>query len=175
MTDGSADVKWCNLGKHHVPLDGFAKNQHTCRSCRKTHYAAGNYSLGKRCRDCGVPVVNHARFMCRRCRGISLRGTPSGAGKSMSVHGYVILSGQYDHPNADRRGLLREHAKVMSEMLGRPLVPGENVHHINGIRHDNRPENLELWTSSQPPGQRVADLVSWAREILERYGEEFPE
>jgi hypothetical protein len=60
----------------------------------------------------------------------------------------------------------------MSEKLGRPLRPGENVHHLNGVRDDNRPENLELWVTYQPPGQRPADLVAWAREILARYDNE---
>ena len=41
--------------------------------------------------------------------------------------------------------------------------------HINGIRDDNRTENLELWSTSQPCGQRVKDKIEWAKEILETY------
>jgi len=75
-----------------------------------------------------------------------------------------------------RRGKGRsrpEHCWVMEEMLGRPLMVGEEVHHINGQKADNRPQNLELWSRSHPAGQRVEDLVAWAREILARYGDDF--
>jgi hypothetical protein len=75
--------------------------------------------------------------------------------------GYVMLTVR------GRRML--EHRYVMERMLGRRLLGTETVHHINGVRHDNRPGNLELWSSSQPSGQRVDDLVAWAHEILATY------
>ena len=74
-----------------------------------------------------------------------------------------------DHPRARRNPYVFEHILVMEELLGRYLDPHESVHHRNGVRDDNRPENLELWTCPQPSGIRVSDAIQWAREILERY------
>lgn len=70
---------------------------------------------------------------------------------------------------AERRTNVPVHRLIMEQILGRYLLHEENVHHINGVRDDNRPENLELWNTSQPSGQRVADKVRWATDILRLY------
>jgi hypothetical protein len=75
----------------------------------------------------------------------------------------------------------REHRVIMEGLLGRPLRKDETVHHRNGQKADNtvdgpldadfRSGNLELWSTSQPAGQRVADKIAWARKLLADYGE----
>lgn len=86
--------------------------------------------------------------------------------------GYKEFRGQkwIGHPCADKYGRIMEHRFVMYNHIGRPLKDHENVHHKNGLRDDNRIENLELWTKSQPPGQRVEDKIKWCIKFLEEYG-----
>lgn len=85
--------------------------------------------------------------------------------------GYVMVLARA-HPRAGSNGYVFEHVLVMEDLLGRYLVTGETVHHLNGVRDDNRPANLELWTRPQPTGIRARDAVAWAREVLARYAGE---
>lgn len=101
--------------------------------------------------------------------GQELRPLKIPSGQYVNNQGYVLLY-KPGHPDATKSGWVMEHRYVMAEMIGRSLYRDETVHHINGIRSDNRPENLELWSSSHPCGQRVEDKLAWAREITARYG-----
>lgn len=81
--------------------------------------------------------------------------------------GHITKSGYHSIQQGEKRAMV--HRTVMEKMIGRPLLPGETVHHRNGIRSDNRPENLQLFASNHGGGQKISDLVDWAHEILNRY------
>jgi hypothetical protein len=109
---------------------------------------------------------------CSACR------TESGAsnsnwrgGRTRHKRGYILLWAP-EHPRTGNGSYVFEHVLVMEKTLGRYLLPGENVHHRNGIKDDNRSENLELWIRPQPTGVRASDAVAWAREILARYSDQ---
>lgn len=120
---------------------------------------------------CGTEVSGRTKSgRCRSCAAVA-RPHPLRTGFYVN-HGYVYRYAA-GHPRADAKRIpyLGEHILVMEEALGRYLLPGETVHHKNGVRDDNRPENLELWVAAQPAGQRVEDVVARAKMILDRYDE----
>lgn len=125
--------------------------------------------IGKDNRQCTKPL--QAKGMCQmHYRRVKLYNDPykRKIGDKNKRQTYALV---FDpkHENADCRGYVLEHRYIMSQILGRPLRGDENVHHKNGIRKDNRPENLELWNTSQPSGQRVEDKLEYAIELLELY------
>lgn len=134
----------------------------TCsRSCGDAYRRYRNPARRYACAYCRGPLSPSApprqRFCSRRCsmksRNVRIGATkPDGTRRQLPKLGYVMVK----HDGA----WIQEHRLMMSQMLGRPLEAHECVHHRNGVRHDNRPANLELWQvrKKDPPGQRVRDL-----------------
>lgn len=103
-------------------------------------------------RRCGVRAAVKAG---RKQRSGHLHHRWTG-GKRVVRGGYVhVLAPNHPSLATSKRRYVFEHRLVMEQVLGRFLMPYEQVHHRNGIRDDNRPENLELWAHQQPSGQRV--------------------
>ena len=125
-------------------IHGCDRRGHTSGLCN------AHYLRSRKGRDLSRPLRNRAR---------------NGAGSRWrDRNGYVILT------LPGKKGRIAEHRYIMEQTLGRQLFPDETVHHKNGIKDDNRPDNLELWSALHPSGQRVADMLVWAREIINRYG-----
>lgn len=120
----------------------------------------------------GCSYPHYAQGWCyRHWQRVLKTGEPGPLGRLIAAPGEALpFKDDNGYIVVKYRGKKRfQHRTVMEQMLGRPLLPSENVHHINGFRDDNRPENLELWSKSQPTGQRVVDKVAWAIELLAFY------
>lgn len=131
---------------------------------------------------CTVPDCDRGAHSAKYCRShykrYKLYGDPLAGGPIRTVTGDGCISHGYwwmrvrpnqRHLVPDDRPAEFEHRLVMAEVLGRPLTDEEVVHHRDGDRLNNTPENLELWSTAQPKGQRVEDKLMFAWKMIELY------
>lgn len=118
-------------------------------------------SVRKECTFCGTVfyvsmLLRNQKTCSNECRYAAIRENRRPTLKG----GYLVTSVSKDTPGArsDRRML--EHRYVMMQKIGRPLLPTESVHHIDGDKTNNSPDNLELWhgVGNQPKGVRLSDV-----------------
>lgn len=139
-----------------------------CYQCKMIKWRINNpekYKLRNE-RNCKTIRNKTRKRLCLPLDHPDLKGK-AGSG-CISKDGYVYIT--VKDSIVDYGRAILEHKYIMEKKLGRQLFPNENIHHINGIRNDNRIENLEIWHTRQPPGQRVEDKIKWAKEILLQYG-----
>lgn len=122
-----------------------------------------NISMDKLCRVCkvkpvepwagkyGIPKKSRAT-MCATCRREAMKRTRVEVNKYRRRDGYI-------HVRNEEGVFIAEHRLIMEKKIGRKLRRGETVHHIDGKRDNNAPENLELWYGYHVNGIRVEDLV----------------
>lgn len=175
--DGFKECRRCLIRKpvedfYLLPSSGDGLRSY-CKVCTKAVTRAAVAKRECRCIDCDVLLTTANAIRCQPCyAAMAVRENHPNwkGGRSVAKDGYVVISGNVGHPRA--RGSannVSEHTLVMESIIGRHLLPHETAHHKNGQRDDNRPENLELWSTHQPPGQRVSDKVAWAIELLRTY------
>ncbi len=142
----------------------------TCKNCGQT-YAKSPSRMGRSrycsrkcladarrlatvpCLECGQPAKpdrksRPRKFCCRECSNKYVaRNRPNTKGWTITSRGYRMVMAK-DHPAASKDGYVLEHRLMMEKTVGRRLARHEVVHHKNGDRLDNRPENLELMTKA---------------------------
>ena len=160
----------CGIGTF-VP-NSTGKPRRLCDGCRSPQATKGRKPL---CSVEGCVRKSYARGICAMHYERIRRGGDIGPAIEMRAANGKAKPRVHDRTNGYVHLWVHgvkvlEHRAVMERHLGRPLTACENVHHINGNRSDNRIENLELWSTKQPKGQRVSDKLAWAREVIATYG-----
>jgi len=152
-----------------------------CDSCEKSFLPSSDHKDCPKCRhakrpthpcvDCGSPV-KPSIIRCRKCASTGAHNGRWKNGEIKHKRGYIMVRVPW-HPRAVANGgYVFQHILVMEKKLGRFLIEKETVHHKYGIKDDNHPDHLELWSGSHPAGCRVEDLVEFSKETLKKYAPE---
>jgi hypothetical protein len=160
----------------------------TCSVCKVNKWVRKGYEDNYTCTSCVHresikpknmnKIVHKDTCKCHKCRigkgYFTGKNNPMWKGgirnmKSGYVYEYVEPESKFSCmvANGVGRGYVAQHRLVMAKSIDRPLLRQETVHHKNGIKNDNRIENLELWKSNHNSGQRLEDQIVWAIKILE--------
>ena len=166
MSSHFKKCKCCGLEKSvsDFPIDKYKNKiyiRNKCKLCSNAGFKIDNKNrnirAGKHCLACNTSISWKSKnSRCRKC--INFAHTSK---KWLNSYGYVLI-----YHNKKR---LLEHRVIMENHMGRKLFSHESVHHKNGNKTDNRLENLELWSTFQPSGQRIEDKIKYAKEILAMY------
>ncbi|MGW3626267.1 hypothetical protein [Streptomyces sp. NPDC000880] len=167
-----------HCGEDFYVIKALAGTARYCsRPCKVA--ASRSHQVTRDCDHCGQPYARSASAVGRFCSKTCGTDYRTGNGKGyINADGYRVIS------QGGGKAAKGEHRLKVEELLGRLLLSTETVHHVNGVRHDNRTAgplgldergrfksgNLELWSHAHPRGQEIGPKLDYARGLLALYG-----
>lgn len=161
----------CDGHYQRVKKHGESANLTTPLRTKKQKARCGAEKCQRDAVSLGFCKLHYGRKAHGRAMDAPVRFKPGEWGKWRTNYaGYISRQRTIVAPGEkSRREHQLQHRLVMETYLGRRLLTHENVHHIDGNKTNNDLNNLELWSTSQPSGQRVSDKLNWARKFLAQY------
>lgn len=154
-----AEVSLLTLG-HVRAAESYASANCLVTGCEERPVSRWMCPLHAAQRDAGILDDNGKQLRELQPFG----GRKHKEGPIVDGHGYLAVRAPESYQGKTWYGRVLEHRLVMEQVLGRLLFPEEIVHHINGVKSDNRPENLEVHTrKTHPPGHVVTAETALAQ------------